>query len=191
MNCGTTSSQSFRIRITPRLSDDSSIPLPGLFAEPQRSITRPEKNRAFRELSVPLNLQPCRTLFDLRVKYLSRRWCNALSPAFFRFSARFLQGQTQLALSHADLGAPSRDSLSDDSVTAARVRTPKSHDSCLSDLRLCAKEASLPHAERLSEGPPQKCRFGLQKIILWDVVGTNCIDIPEKRFGPVRQVECA
>jgi hypothetical protein len=32
---------------------------------------------------------------------------------------------------------------------------------------------------------PQKCRFGLQKIILWDVVGTNCIDIPEKRFGPV------
>ena len=41
-----------------------------------------------------------------------------------------------------------------------------------------------PRRETLQR-PPQKCGFGLQKIILWDVVGTNCIVIPEKRFGPV------
>jgi Uncharacterized protein domain (DUF2202) len=39
-----------------------------------------------------------------------------------------------------------------------------------------------PRRETLQR-PPQKGRFGLQKIIFWDVVEPNCIVIPEKRFG--------
>ena len=47
--------------------------------------------------------QPRQALFDLRVKYLSRRWCNALSPAFFVFPRGFYKVKRTLPLSHANL----------------------------------------------------------------------------------------
>jgi hypothetical protein len=55
--------------------------------------------------------QPRQTLFDRWVKYLSRRWCNALSPAFFVFLRGFCGLKRTLGHPPQISWSPSRDSL--------------------------------------------------------------------------------
>jgi hypothetical protein len=69
--------------------------------------------------------------------YLSRRWFNELSPAFFVFPRGFYKGKRTLAHLTRISQSPSRDSLADHSTHLPReLATPNLRLSCLSDLRL-------------------------------------------------------